>query len=98
MASPSQEIANIDQLTHYVKNTLCQHEQLDIHAFSMTHQVLFRAGRPCGVYFCLHGPRAVKFTAIWELERNTVLFYDSNGERFRKDCLAESPELEAAVA
>lgn len=98
MASPSQEIRNIDQLRTYIQNVICQHEQLEPNAFRLTQQILFKAGRPCGIYFCLHGPRAVKLSAIWETERNSVLFYDSNGERFRKDHLCEAPEMELAVA
>jgi hypothetical protein len=32
--------------------------------------------------FCLHGPRAVKMTAIWEKDRNRVLFYGPTGKRY----------------
>ena len=46
--------------------------------------------------FCLHGPRAVKFTAIWETEHNRVLFYGSTGERFQKTHLIEAPPLQDA--
>ena len=64
----------------------------------MTERVLLRGGKPCGMYFCLHGPRATKFTAIWETERNQVLFYGSRGERFLKTQLLEAPTLESAAA
>ena len=57
----------------------------------MTEQVLLRSGKPCGIFFCLHGPRATKFTAIWDAQRNQVLFYGSRGERFLKTQLLESP-------
>jgi hypothetical protein len=50
------------------------------------------------MFFCLHGPRAVKFSAIWETDRNQVLFYDSNGERFQKTQLLEAPSLARAAA
>jgi hypothetical protein len=50
------------------------------------------------MYFCLHGPRATQFTAIWETDRNQVLFYGSRGERFLKTQLVESPRLESAAA
>lgn len=98
MAILPDEITNIDQLRTFVLETLCQHEQLDAHAFRMTEQTLIRAGQACGLYFCLHGPRAVKFSAIWENQRNTVLFYNSSGERFLKVQVAELPEPELAVA
>lgn len=47
----------------------------------MTERILVRGGNPCGIFFCVHGPRSVKLTAIWETERNTILFYGSAGER-----------------
>jgi hypothetical protein len=55
-----------------------------------------RGGKPCGLYFCLHGPRAVTFSAIWETANNTVLFYDSSGERFQKTQLVSPAEAAAA--
>jgi len=64
----------------------------------MTERILIRGGRPCGIYFCLHGPRMTKFTAIWDSEQNQILFYGSCGERFQKTKLTEAPRLEAAAA
>ena len=49
-----------------------------------------RFNDPCGMYFCVHGPRSVKLTAIWETDNNRVLFYDCAGERF-----LESPVVNA---
>ncbi len=91
-------IQTLDELRDYVNNTLCQHNQLEPGAFPLTERILIRADRPCGIYFCLHGPRAVKFSAIWETERNTVLFYGATGERFHKIQLVEAPRLEMAAA
>ncbi len=59
----------------------------------MTSQVLTRRGRPCGIFFCLHGPRSVKCTCIWETDKNTMLFYGTSGERFQKVSLAVAPKL-----
>jgi hypothetical protein len=98
MVTSSPVIQTLDQLRDYVNETLCQHNQLEIGAFRLTERILIRADRPCGLYFCLHGPRAVKFSAIWETERNTVLFYGSTGERFHKIQLIEAPRLEMAAA
>ncbi len=98
MVTRSPVIQTIDQLRDYVNETLCKHNQLEIGAFPLTERILIRADRPCGLYFCLHGPRAVKFSAIWETEHNTVLFYGSTGERFCKIQLVEAPRLEAAAA
>jgi hypothetical protein len=98
MITPSAVIQNLDELRTYVKNILCLHSQLEIDAFSLTERILIRTERPCGIFFCLRGPRGVTLTAIWETQRNTVLFYGSTGERFCKTQLVEAPRLEPAAA
>jgi len=94
MLTTVQQIFSLEDLHDYVNETLCEHFQLQIDAFEMTQRILRRAGRPCGVYFCLHGPRKVRFTAIWETDRNCILFYGPTGERFQKTQLIEAPALE----
>ena len=91
MLTDSERIQNLDDMREYVNETLCYHEKLEIGAFPMTERILVRRGEPCGIYFCLHGPRAVKFSAIWDTDRNMVLFYGSTGERFLKTQLIEQP-------
>jgi hypothetical protein len=93
-----ERIENLDQLRHYVNSILCHHEQLIENAFQMTQRILLRNGKPCGIYFCVHGPRSVKISAIWETDRNTILFYGSNGERYHKTRLAAAPKVELAEA
>jgi hypothetical protein len=97
MFTTSPVIQTLDELRHYVKLAICQHNQLEVDAFPLTERILVRADRPCGIYFCLHGPRAVTFTAIWETQGNTVLFYGSTGERFQKVQLVDAPRLEPAA-
>lgn len=54
-----------------------------MNAFPTTESFLKRGkSDSCGVMFCLHGPRAVKYSAIWEREKNRVLFYGPNGKRY----------------
>lgn len=84
---------NLQELKDLIYSILCDHEKLEIGVFPMTHRVLTRRAKPCGIFFCLHGPRSVKFTAIWETDRNTVLFYGATGERFGKLSLAGAPSL-----
>ena len=92
------EVRDLNDLRSYVQETICQQNELEVHAFSMTERLLLRSGRPCGIYFCLHGPRSVKFVAIWETERNTVLFYGSGGERVLRSQLAGKPSLKSLAA
>ena len=72
--------------------------QLQIGAVELTERVLHRGGRACGIYFCLYGPRRMKFTAIWDMDRSQVLFYGSGGERFMTTQLIEAPRMECAAA
>jgi hypothetical protein len=98
MATPIIQICNMTELREYIYATICDNNQLQYGAFPMSEKTLFRGGIPCGIYFCVHGPRAVRFTAIWETDRNQVLFYGSEGERNFKVQLIEAPELETAAA
>ena len=92
------QIDNVNDLREYINITLCEYYELQNGAFQMTEQVLVRAGKPCGMYFCLNGPRAVRFSAIWETDRNQILFYGPQGERFLKTQLLEAPVLGSAAA
>src|SRR5688572_2445362 len=98
MLSSAEQIGNLENLRQFVVEALCNQNQLEPGAFPISERILVRRGRPCGLFFCLHGPRSVKFTAIWETEHNTVLFYDATGERTGKTRLIEAPRLEGAAA
>ena len=89
----SLRISDLNHLRTYVHETICEKNELEVNAFLMTERILVRGGQPCGVYFCLHGPRAVKFTAIWETDCNSVLFYAATGERMYRAQLAHAPNL-----
>ena len=91
------QIDNLNDLRTYVHQTLCDQNELQQGAFQITERILVRGERPCGIFFCLHGPRSVKLTAIWETDRNTILFYSSSGERTLKATLIQAPVL-AGVA
>lgn len=98
MATCPRIINDLNELRDYVNETLCQHEQLEIGAFPLSERILIRSGKPCGIYYRLHGPRAVQYSAIWETDRNTILFYGSTGERFLRTQLTSNPRLELRSA
>jgi len=76
-------IKTFSDLRHFVYQTLCEHHELLANSFPTTESLLKRGGRDaCGVMFCLHGPRAVKITAIWEKDNNRILFYGPTGKRY----------------
>jgi hypothetical protein len=97
MSAQPLQIDNLNELRTYVQNTICQQNELQVGAFDITERILVRGRRPCGMFFCLHGPRSVKLTAIWETDRNTILFYSSSGERVGKTQLVHAPVLRPAL-
>jgi hypothetical protein len=86
-------IHSMDDLRKFVAETLCSFDQLQNDAFRLTETVLVRRNQPCGVCFCLHGPRAMKLTAVWDVLNRLVLFYGSSGARLRTTRLLMQPEL-----
>ncbi len=89
------EIGDLSSLRKFVSNTLCRQNDFELGVFKVTERLLMRRQRPCGILFCLHGPRSVKLTAVWEMENNSILFYGSTGERVQKTTLSSAPALEA---
>ena len=94
MLSDTLEIQHLDDLRRLVEETLCGQNELEVGAFQMTERVLVRSGKPCRMSFCIHGPRSVKLTAIWETDKNSILFYNSAGERRQRTQLRPSPKLQ----
>ena len=78
------QIETLNQLRQLVSRTLCQQNDFEEGIFQITERMLTRGKKTCGIFFCLHGPRSVKLTAVWETERNTILFYGQGGERFER--------------
>jgi hypothetical protein len=91
-------IDSLEQLRRYVHETICHQNELEVNFFQVTERVLVRRGKPCGIFFCLHGPRSTKFTAVWETDRNTVFFYGSTGQRLQKTQLSTAPRLQRQAA
>ena len=98
MPTEYQRLHDRSAIRQYVSETLCEKDQLEADFFPLSEQVLVRGGTPCGVYFCLQGPRSLCLTAVWETDSNTILFYGSRGERFRKTQLISPPGIAIGAA
>jgi hypothetical protein len=94
MQTYSVQVGNLKDLRDYVQRELCEQNELEIGAFHFTERILERRGAPCGIFFCLHGPRSVRLVAIWETGSNSILFYGSSGERVGRIQLSDTPALE----
>ena len=90
-------IQKLEDIRQYVTQTLSDLEKLRPESSHLTTRLLTRNNQPCGIYFCLHGPRAVRLTAIWETDANTILFYSSRGERVQRTRLLSAPPLDPAA-
>ena len=97
MPTECQRLDDFHAIRRYVNQILCEKDQLEADLFPLYQRVLMRGGAPCGVYFYLYGPRSLCLTAIWETDGNTILFYGSRGERFRRTQLIAPPCIDDAV-
>lgn len=53
-------VSSLDELHRYISETLGRLGSLQSEQFQLTQQILYRGDKPCGVYFCLQGPRALR--------------------------------------
>ncbi len=93
MVECKKRIQDFEDIRKFVTETLSNIELLRPDSSQLTLRLLKRSGTPCGVHFCLHGPRAVKLSAIWETDANTILFYGSRGERLHRTRLDSAPKI-----
>ncbi|MCM2372497.1 hypothetical protein [Aporhodopirellula aestuarii] len=64
-----------------VESKLCELGSLEPREFPLTQREVVRRGKTCAIYFCLHGPRSVKLTAIADFKTRSMVFYGSDGVR-----------------
>ena len=91
-------LPSIEELRDHVLQTLCANDQLDPNQTPLTQSILVRSGRPCGLFFCVQGPRRVKAYAVWAGEEDRILFYDANGVRFGETRLVDGPDPQKLAA
>lgn len=85
-------LPTLNDLKHHVLHILCQHDNLDPDQTPLEEALITRHGRPCGLYFEVHGPRMLKNYAIWAGDENRILYYNSSGERMAETKLSEAPD------
>ena len=95
MRQDSRHFETLEELRLFVADTLSGLEMLKSDQFELTQQVFYRSQQPCGVLFCLYGPRALRLSAIWVTERNRILFYGSCGRRMHSTTLERAPTIGA---
>jgi hypothetical protein len=91
-------LPTFEELAQHVLETLCKHDQLDPEVTPFFRGLVTRAGRPCGLFFQVQGPRQVRNYALWAGEENRILFYNGIGQRFAERKLSEAPDPLRAAA
>ncbi len=71
----------LEVVREYVRDELSVQNRLERDAFPMAERIVTRKGSPVGFYFCMYGPRSVRLTAVWDLQKEEIFFYDSLGRR-----------------
>lgn len=72
---------DLDAVREFVMNQLSDENGLLPNAFPITERMLYRHDAVCGMFFCLHGPRSIRLTAVFDTETERILLYDSRGQR-----------------
>ena len=85
-------LPTVEALRKHVLHLLCARDRLDPLQTPLHEAVIMRAGRPCGLFFQVEGPRLLRTCAIWVAEEHRILFYDSAGERFAEIRLSDEPD------
>lgn len=85
-------LPDLDGLRRHVREVLCRHDQLDPEQTPLLHSRITRAGRTCGLFFQIQGPRMVRTYAVWAGEEGRILYYDSHGRRFAQTRLGDAPD------
>ncbi len=92
------DVHTLDELRQFIHKTLCEKENLLAEQFTMTEVQLTSGSGPCGIQFCLRGPRNLRLAAIWVADRNVVYLYDAGGTRYAKLRLTNGPAIRTTDA
>ena len=85
-------LPTFESLAQHVHTFLCSRDRLDPRQTPLYQTLIVRAGKPCGLFFQVQGPRLLRTYAIWAGEEDRILFYDSTGCRFAEMRLSEGPD------
>ncbi len=83
--------AGIEDLAAFVHQVLCDKDALDPTQTPLFRTPLQRGSRLCGIVFHIEGPRLLQTSAVWSVDDDRIIFYDSTGMRFHEARLSEAP-------
>ena len=74
---------SLDELGCFVRQFLCEHDNLDPDQTAFFRTPVVRGGRVTGFVFHVEGPRLLRTSAVWAAEDGRLVFYDSTGQKVR---------------
>ena len=77
-----QSLPTIALLRDHIRQTLCSRDRLDAGQADMREARVVRAGKTCGAFFQIRGPRLLRTYAVWSGDEKRILYYESTGSRF----------------
>ncbi|MFO0936768.1 MAG: hypothetical protein U0798_09675 [Gemmataceae bacterium] len=86
-------LPTLEALSSFVRKALCDRDLLDPEQTPFFRTPVIRNGRPWGYLFHVEGPRLLKSSALWAAEAETVVFYDTNGQKVQEVQLTDAPVL-----
>jgi hypothetical protein len=95
---PVAALPTLAALRRRVLEVLCARDGLDPGQTPLQEAVVRRAGRPCGLFFHVQGPRLLKAYAVWAGAEHRVLFHDGAGTRFAETRLSAAPDPRTLAA
>ena len=95
MDTTTASLPSLDSLREHVLQTLCRRDHLDVQQTPLHQSVINRAGRPCGVFFQVQGPRMLRCYAVWTWSERRILFYNGAGERVAETRLRKGPDVQS---
>jgi hypothetical protein len=97
MADAVVACASFEELSEYVRQSLCEQDALDPNLTPFYRALVQRRGRPTGVVFHVEGPRMLRTSAVWAADDDRIVFYNSTGQRVRTVTLTEAPQVPSEV-
>ena len=92
MATAVFSLPTVADLRNRVLHTLCKRDHLDPDLTPLYQALIMCAGRPCGLFFQVQGPRQMRSYALWAGAEGRILFYDGCGQRFAETKLSDAPD------
>jgi hypothetical protein len=86
-----ESFSSLEELAKFIWISLAKPDRLDLDQVDRRIAPVRRGEALTSWEFLLEGPRRLRMVALWLVDTQQILFYDSTGKRFRETRLMNSP-------